>query len=163
MPLLQAGLSECTRGPLLSQRQPVGDLFPLVRSLGRRLRTDGLAGSSTGAAVAAAAATAASIRVLCSTQLHSIQNAGSGSHGCTDCHAALEAKTRLDKLLSCRLGYPPGPLTGHWGFPPFSNATQCRPGACSADPDWQLPIQAGILEVRSPLPRCCLCQPYRRI
>ncbi|KAI7842769.1 hypothetical protein COHA_003517 [Chlorella ohadii] len=45
------------------------------------------------------------------------------------------------------LGYPITPLAGHWGFPPFSNATQCQPGACSADPDWQLPIQDGIREV----------------
>lgn len=50
---------------------------------------------------------------------------------------------------SRRMGFPLKPLTGLWGFPPFSNASQCAPGECGADPDWELPLDEGIRQVNS--------------
>lgn len=45
------------------------------------------------------------------------------------------------------MGFPLKPLTGLWGFPPFSNATQCAPGECNAEPDWQMPLDEAISKV----------------
>lgn len=54
------------------------------------------------------------------------------------------------------MGFPLKPLTGLWGFPPFSNATQCAPGECGADPDWELPLDEGIAKVSSCSEHACL-------
>lgn len=45
------------------------------------------------------------------------------------------------------MGFPLKPLNGLWGFPPFSNATRCAPGECSAHPDWELPLDVALHKV----------------
>ena len=57
----------------------------------------------------------------------------------------------------CRMGFPLKPLNGLWGFPPFSNATRCAPGECSAHPDWELPLDVALHKVGIQPARDLLC------
>lgn len=60
------------------------------------------------------------------------------------------------KLCAWNAGYPKPPmieqLQGHFGFPPFSNKTQCTPGECNAPADWSMSLEEALQRVRV----CCM-------
>lgn len=75
-----------------------------------------------------------------------------------DCKGPIEGRSYTHPSLNLRASFMwwrgwPDNLQGHWGHPPFFNATPCQPvvtgaaGGCSPDPDWSLPLPDALQEV----------------